>query len=113
MRYIYGVKQFNQICMKSFFTFLVVAFLSFSALAEVSSTQKQALIDLYNATNGAEWSNTWDLNADVSTWHGVKVENSNVVGLNLSMNNLNGQLPESIGNLDTLVSLELFFNKFR
>ena len=111
--YIYVVKQINQPTMKSIFTLFAVAFLSLSAFAEVSSNQKQALIDLYNATNGSEWNTTWNLDADVSTWHGVRVINNNVVGLNLSMNNLNGHLPESLGDLDALVTLELFFNKIQ
>ena len=53
--------------MKSIFTLFAVAFLSLSAFAEVSSNQKQALIDLYNATNGSEWNTTWNLDADVSS----------------------------------------------
>ena len=97
--------------MKSIITFIAVAFLSLNVFAEVNSTQKQALIDLYHSTNGSEWNTTWDLNADVSTWYGVRIVNNAVVGLNLSMNNLNGELPESIGDLDSLVTLELFFNK--
>src|SRR5690606_25430630 len=36
---------------------------------------KQALIALYNATDGPNWTNTWDLNADISTWHGITVNN--------------------------------------
>ena len=52
--------------MKSILTFIAVAFLSFNAVAEVATTQKEALIDLFNATNGSEWNTTWDLNADVS-----------------------------------------------
>ena len=51
--------------MKSIITLIAVAFLSLNAVAEVNSTQKQALIDLYNATNGSEWNTSWDFNADV------------------------------------------------
>jgi len=30
-----------------------------------------ALVELYNATGGPNWTNTWDLNAPMSTWYGV------------------------------------------
>ena len=29
------------------------------------------MVALYNATDGANWTNSWDLNADPTTWHGV------------------------------------------
>jgi len=30
-----------------------------------------ALVELYNATGGPNWTNIWDLNAPMSTWYGV------------------------------------------
>ncbi len=31
------------------------------------------LVSLYNNTNGAQWTNTWDLNQPMDTWYGIKV----------------------------------------
>ena len=41
------------------------------SFAGVSNSEKEALIALYNNTNGAEWNTTWDLERQVDTWHGV------------------------------------------
>ncbi len=72
----------------------------------VSQIEKDALIALYNATDGPNWTNTWDLNADVSTWHGVTLNSTgNVIDLNLFDNNLKGTIPSQIGDFSKLESL--------
>ncbi|MEM9885473.1 MAG: S8 family serine peptidase [Bacteroidota bacterium] len=38
-----------------------------------------ALVDLYNATNGANWTNTWDLNQPMSTWYGITLDGGRCV----------------------------------
>ncbi|WP_299897654.1 hypothetical protein, partial [uncultured Aquimarina sp.] len=72
----------------------------------VSEAEKQALIDLYNSTDGANWTNNtnWLTNAPVCDWYGVVVENSKVTRLLLQNNNLTGEIPVSIGNL---ISIEI------
>ena len=89
-------------------------FLSFvataSMMANISSTEKEALVKLYKATNGSQWTNKWDLNAPVTSWYGVKLQNDKVIALNLSSNHLVGQLPNEIGDLVNLQSLNLFKN---
>ncbi len=80
-------------------------------VAEVSPKEKQALIDLYLATNGGNWVNTWDINSPVSEWHGITVENNFVTGISLLFNNMNGTLPVSIGYFTDLKILRLSFNK--
>jgi Leucine-rich repeat (LRR) protein len=63
---------------------------------------RQALMDLYEATGGSSWSNHsgWGRGNPDGSWHGVEVNSQGrVVRLNLRANGLNGQLPESIGNL--------------
>ena len=81
--------------------------------AQVSITERQALIDLYNSTNGSNWSedSNWNTSlaiplSDVSTWHGIKVENiagqDHVVSIKLDNNNLIGSIPSSFGNLSQL-----------
>ncbi len=85
-------------------------FMASIVLAQVNKEEKQILLDLYNATNGTEWSNPWDIEKPVDTWHGITTENNHVVGINLLFNNLTGTIPTSIGQLENLKSLELSFN---
>ena len=70
-----------------------------------------ALVALYNATNGGNWTNSenW-LNGPVSTWFGVTVENDRVSEIIFQGNNLNGNLPAEIGDLTALRTLDLRFN---
>ena len=79
--------------------------------AQVSSFEKQALVDFYIATNGEKWSNTWDINDPVSEWQGVTVEDNKVTGISLLFNNIEGNIPPSFGQLEYLKVLELAFNK--
>ncbi|MFC7357455.1 leucine-rich repeat domain-containing protein [Jejudonia soesokkakensis] len=89
----------------------VLLLVTLSLFAEVSNSEKQALVDLYIATNGENWTNTWDLNEAVSTWHGVTVTNDKVTGISLLFNNMHGELPVSLGSLTHLTKLELSFNQ--
>jgi len=75
------------------------------------ASQKNALIDLYNSTNGSNWTDhtNW-LNGDPchdgNEWYGIRCNWSqdeqrfNVVIVNLEENNLTGSLPDTIGDLD-------------
>ena len=67
--------------------------------------------DSYKATNGSQWNSTWNLEAPVNSWYGVKVENDKIVEINLQFNNLQGTLPQEIGNLIYLRKMNLGFNK--
>ena len=59
-----------------------------------------ALVALYNATNGANWTNTWNLNQPMETWYGVTLSESGCVfELSLIENELSGIIPPEIGNL--------------
>jgi len=66
----------------------------------------QALVDLYEDTEGIGWMNQggWLQNCDISTWDGVTVEDGRVTRLVLNSNNLEGELPSSIGTLTSLGS---------
>ncbi|CAN0571569.1 unnamed protein product, partial [Laminaria digitata] len=61
----------------------------------MASTDRDALVALYNATDGAHWKRktNWNTSADLSQWHGIKVNGQGrVVELHLSDNNLRGIL---------------------
>lgn len=79
--------------------------------AEISQTEKNALIDLYTSTQGDKWIQSWDLSAPIDQWQGVTVENDHVVAIRLLFNNMQGSLPNTIGDLQHLKILELSFNK--
>ena len=48
--------------------------------------------------------------SSVSEWHGVTVTDGRVTGLDLSDNNLSGEMPVELGNLDSLEVLYLDSN---
>ncbi|WP_299242517.1 immunoglobulin domain-containing protein [uncultured Aquimarina sp.] len=79
----------------------------------VSESEKQALIDLYNSTDGANWTNNtnWLTDAPVCDWYGITVENDLVISINLAQNNLVGSLPYTINNISNLRALILESNK--
>ncbi len=66
------------------------------------SEQKQALIDLYNATNGDNWNNNenWLTDSPLDEWYGVSTNKGGyLTSVNLFNNNLEGVLPESFAKL--------------
>ncbi|SEK30428.1 Leucine-rich repeat (LRR) protein [Aquimarina amphilecti] len=75
----------------------------------VSEAEKQALVDLYNSTNGPNWTsnNNWLSDTPVCDWTGVTVEDNKVTGLYLFGGGVSGPLPNSIGDLIYLKSLTI------
>ena len=70
------------------------------------------LVTLYNATNGSNWTKSWDLATPISTWHGITTNSEGCVrSINLSLNGLNGVLPPQIGDLSNLELLYLYENQ--
>ncbi|MFY7758197.1 MAG: leucine-rich repeat domain-containing protein, partial [Flavobacterium stagni] len=96
--------------MKRLSTLVALLVLSVNAFAEVSNSEKKALLELNKSTNGAQWTNKWDVTKPVANWYGVKVENDKVVAIDLSDNNLSGTLSAKLGDLKNLQSLVLFKN---
>lgn len=70
-----------------------------------------ALYELNQKTNGENWTKKWNLDAPIQTWEGVTIKNGHVVALDLSDNNLTGELPVTLVNLRHLESLNLSGNK--
>ena len=78
------------------------------------SDDRAALVALYNATDGPNWTNNtnWLSDAPIGTWHGVTADAGRVVELWLNDNDLTGQIPPELGNLSNLTSLHLGSNEF-
>src|SRR5579863_1682615 len=89
--------------------------------AAIPATERQALIDLYNAAGGSNWvyAQLWNGPAGsecggngAPPWFGVTCDsgNSHVIGIYLVENNLNGTLPASISALTQLQSFNVSIN---
>ena len=87
--------------------------------AAVPERERQILMDLFEKTNGQEWTNRegWGTSRPVYDWHGVKcdfvdgnIERPIVTGLSLAMNNLRGHLPATLANLEHLNVLDVAGN---
>jgi len=79
----------------------------------ISQTECEALIALYDDTNGSSWTNSsnWNTASAVITWYGVAVTAGHVTTLNLNSNNLVGAIPSEIGSLTSLTSLNFSLNQ--
>lgn len=88
-------------------------FTSCAECSEIPQHECEALVALYNATNGPAWTNSenWLESSLPSTWYGVTVVNAHVTRLDLPMNGLDGPLPTEIGNLSFLTVLGLPLNQ--
>ena len=86
-----------------------------NALAQGSAaTDREALVELYDATDGANWKGirNWKTTAPIEKWYGVYYASAGrVVNLNLYGNRLSGAIPASLGNLTELRDLVLGFNR--
>ncbi len=91
---------------------LFTVFTLFTGHAQVPEKDSLALVDLYHATDGDNWTyNANWLEGPVSTWGRITVTNNRVSHVYLIANNLSGtSLPASLGDLDSLVQLNLASN---
>ncbi|MBD2703801.1 hypothetical protein IC229_24355 [Spirosoma sp. BT702] len=82
---------------------------AFSLTVTPLSPDYQALVDLYNSTNGAGWINKtgWLTGCSPCNWYGVTCTSGRVTGLNLQNNNLVGTIPASLSTLTGLVNLQV------
>lgn len=85
----------------------------------VTAPERQALIALYQATDGDQWKNHEGWLGPAGTeceWYGILCDNytyefTTVKSLDLTENNLNGRLPGAVAQLTHLEDLFLFRNK--
>ena len=80
-----------------------------------ASTDKAALVALYNATDGPNWQNNrnWLSDRPIVEWSRVSTDgDGRVTGLWLDGNQLSGEIPPWLGNLTKLEWLRLDGNEF-
>ena len=126
MRKLTGKRRVNIIAVV--FSLAIVLFCSAfgivdNALAAIPAIERQALIALYNSTDGDNWTNnsgwkTPPLDTDgfafpgtENNWCGVTVSGDRVTELDLAYNQLTGGIPAELGNLTNLQSLDLYGNQ--
>lgn len=83
------------------------------AHAQIPAAERDALIALYNSSDGANWSNSSNWLGAVGTectWYGVTCAGGHVQHLNLAANQLNGSIPTELEYLSSLIILDLNSN---
>ena len=82
--------------------------------AQLPSPDRAHLVALYHATGGANWTNNtnWLTNAPIDQWHGVTTgSQGRVTELNLTSNQLKGEIPPELADLTNLKLLALGGNE--
>ena len=75
---------------------------------------RAALVALYNATDGANWTDNtnWLTDTPIFQWYGVSADaEGRVCALNLHGNGLSGEMPVELGGLTNLTELHLSGNR--
>ena len=87
---------------------------------DIPQTEKDALLALYNSTNGSNWyRKNWNFNTPVTSWnssnntgwYGISIYNGHVVRIDLHSNNVIGTIPVQISQLAYLQSLDISNNR--
>ncbi|NJO16773.1 MAG: choice-of-anchor D domain-containing protein [Thioploca sp.] len=83
------------------------------AVTDIPKEECQALLDLYNSTQGPNWGNKtgWNETDTPCSWYGIKCDNGQVYSLELPENKLSGTLSNSLEKLSLLDSLYLSGNQ--
>lgn len=102
-----------------------LAFESFHAASPLRDAQtffpegtsvRAALVALYHATDGDDWNNNsnWLSDAPIGEWYGVTTDDRDrLIELDLSQNQLSGEVPAQIGRLTDLQKLNLWGNQLQ
>ena len=79
--------------MKTLLTSFFALLLTTTTYAEVPQAELNALKDFYEATQGENWDQKWNLENNVSDLPGITVENDHVTEIRMLFNNITGTLP--------------------
>jgi Leucine-rich repeat (LRR) protein len=81
-------------------------------VAEIPTIECEALVALYESTDGTNWFDNadWNVTNTPCDWNGVICKGEHVSRLYLYSNNLNGEMPPELGNLSGLKRLLLHEN---
>ena len=84
-----------------------------NGLKEILEKEREALIALYNATGGDNWTNNenWCSDKPVNEWYGVTIYGSRVNEIKLNDNNLCGSINGELDVLTALVNFHCSTNK--
>jgi len=82
------------------------------SVTEIPQSECEALVVLYNSTDGSTWTNNtgWLQTITPCFWNGISCDNGHINSIQLSSNNLSGNIPPELGNLTKLEHLYLFSN---
>lgn len=87
---------------------------SVTILVSETTSDRELLIDFYNATDGPNWKDNtnWLTDGPLDQWHGIEVDSTGrVEAIRLVDNDLEGYIPASLGELSNLTVLALRFNR--
>ncbi|MEN8219568.1 MAG: leucine-rich repeat domain-containing protein, partial [Pseudomonadota bacterium] len=84
-----------------------------AAVTEIPSTECEALVALYESTDGANWKKNrgWNVTDMPCSWYGVSCGGEHVSKLYLYNNQLTGSIPTELSNLSNLTGLSLYNNQ--
>ena len=95
------------------FFFALFTSLAGTAYAEIPQIERDALIALYNSTDGANWTENTSWLGAVGTecdWYGVTCSSGSVSRIGLYRNSLSGSIPAAIGDLTQLEEINFYKN---
>ena len=95
------------------------AFNTCSAVTQIPQSECEALVALYESTDGNNWTRTsnytlgskWLGDLTPCDWYGLSCESGHLKQMRLTQNNLVGTIPEELGNLQYLQELEIHNNQ--
>ncbi|MBW6474876.1 MAG: hypothetical protein K0B14_17240, partial [Anaerolineaceae bacterium] len=90
-------------------TIICSPYLICESIVDVPPSECVALVDFYSSTSGVNWINNsnWLFSPIIDDWYGITSENSHISEINLSDNQLQGSLSESLNQIGFLQSLYL------